>query len=387
MAETKTTNGAAIAEKPAENTGLEKAGEAKTPEVITKPDQYTAALKKWNESFNVLSAFTSISGIAPQHGLVASQVRINLDAAYGKEKISGGGEVYGGLPFLNGAKGQANEELALSKNGLRKIAECAGISYRTERTDPRTIANYWEFKAIASYRGIDGATVTREATMEWDLRDGSERLKGWTANQITEGRKNGLRNCEARAINAVIRECGCGIKQKYTRQELAKPFLVLRVAFQPDMNDPEQRRMVAEAGLRSTSTLYGAPALPAHAAHHDVVDADVVDEEPRPVGSGKAEPPAADPNLPPVEGAVRIVDVRHKDGVSKAGKPWRRYAITDSNGVEHSTFSETFANQAAEFKLSQAWVEIDEQEDGQCRNLVGIAPAGQQPKLPDMSNT
>jgi hypothetical protein len=364
--------------------GLAKPSDVKTPEVITSPDQYTSALKKWNESFNVLSAFTSVSGIAPQHGLVASQVRINLDAAYGKEKVSGGGEVYGGLPFLNGAKGQPNEELALSKNGLRKLAECAGISYRTDRTDPRTISNYWEFKAIASYRGIDGSTVTREATMEWDLRDGSERMKGWTANQITEGRKNGLRNCEARAINAVIRECGCGIKQKYTRAELAKPFLVLRVAFQPDMRDPEQRRMVTEAGLRSTSTLYGPPAAARALPHHEEGD---VDEEtagePRSVGSGTAAPAA---DLPPVEGAVRIEDVREKRGETN-GRKWLRYLITDSNGVQHSTFSETIANKAAEFKISRAWAEVVLVEDGDYKNLKDIIPAGSEPKLPDLENT
>lgn len=387
MAETQTTPGAAVAEKPADNTQLEKTGEAKTPEVITRPEQYTTALKKWTEHFNVLTPFSSISGIAPQHGLIASQVRINTDAAYGSDKIAGGGETYGGLPWLNGARGKADEELAIAKNGLRKIAECAGISYRTERTDPRTLPNYWEFKAIASYRGIDGSVVTREATQEWDLRDGSERMKGWKPNQITEGRKNGLRNCEARAINAAIRECGCGIKQKYTRAELAKPFLVLRVAFQPDMTDPDQRRMVAEAGLRSTSTLYGGgPSLPAHAGPGEVVDAQVVDGEPRSVGAGSATSREPEPDQPPVDGAVRIVDVRSKEGETR-GKKWIRYSITDSHGVVHSTFSESLAQLAAEFKVSKAWVEIEIQEDGDYKNLVGIAPAGQQPKLPAMSET
>lgn len=371
MADSKTTNGTAIADKPSEGTGLEKAGSR--TDIITTPTQFELALAKWTGHYNLLSPFTQITGLAPQHGIIASVVKVNPDPSKG-----GPGEVYDGLLFLGAG------EVAIAKIGLRKIAEGAGISLTTLRTDPRTIQFLWEFKAIATYRGIDGTVVTREATAEWDLRDGSPRLKGWTANQVSEGRKNGLRNAETRAINAAIREFG--IKQKYHRDELKKPFLVLRVAWQPNPNDPNQMRMVAENAMRGTSTLYGgAPALPAHG---EVVEGDVVDGEPRHVGSGAAAPAAKepDPDQPPVEGAVRIVDVRSKTGETR-GKKWTRYLITDSQGVEHSTFSETFANQAAEFKVSQAWVEIHVQEDGDYKNLTGIAPAGQQPKLPDMSNT
>src|SRR3954453_16010110 len=77
-------------------------------------------------------------------------------------------------------------------------------------------------------------------------------------------RKHGLRNCEARAINAAIRECGCGIKEKYSRQELEKPFAVVRVAFLPDMTDPDIKRMVTERALGGTTALYALPptALP-----------------------------------------------------------------------------------------------------------------------------
>lgn len=385
--------GAAVVDQAAPQ-ALTKASEAKTPEIITRPDEYTTALKGWGDKFNVLTPFTSVSGIAPQHGLVASQVRINTDAAYGSEKIAGGGETYGGLPFLNGSRGQQTEELAIAKNGLRKLAECAGISYRTERTDPRTIPHYWEFKAIASYRGIDGSVVTREATMEWDLRDGSERMKGWKPNQITEGRKNGLRNCEARVINAVIRECGCGIKQKYTRAELSKPFLVLRVAFQPDMTDPEQRRMVAEAGLRSTSTLYGPPvrSLGAGSLHDDTVDDDVVDE-PRRVGQGTAAAEATaaaksepDPDAPPSADAVRVVKVDSRNGETK-GRAWTRYTVMDSTGAECSTLDKTVAEEADKARQSKAWVELVCETNGNYRNLIEIIPAGSEPKLPDMENT
>lgn len=350
---------------------------AKRTETITTPTQFEAAIAKWTGNYNLLTPFTQITGLAPQHGIIASVVKINPDPSKG-----GAGEVYNGLPFLNAG------EVALAKIGLRKIAEGAGISITTVRTDPRTIANLWEFKAIASYRGIDGTVVTREATAEWDLRDGSPRLKGWTKNQVEEGRKNGLRNAETRAINAAIREFG--IKQKYTPAELAKPFLVLRVAWQPDPSNPDQMRMVAENAMRGTSTLYGGGALPAAAPHADggFVDAEV--SEPRHVGAGTAEAQSQegkpDPNQPPVEGAVRIEDVREKRGETN-GRKWLRFLITDSQGVEHSTFSDTLATRAAEFKVARAWVEIVVVEDGAYKNLKDIIPAGSEPKLPDMENT
>jgi hypothetical protein len=362
------------------STQLEKPVD-RTPAVITTPDEYTAAMKRWEGRFNVLTPFTSISGLAAQHGIIVSQVKVNPD-----DSKTGPGEVYGGLPFLK------TGEVALAKIGLRKLAECGAISTRTIRTDPRTIAHYWEFKAIASYRGIDGAIVEREATQEWDLRDGSDRLKGWTANQVSEGRKNGLRNCEARAINAAIRECGCGIKQKYSKEELARPFIVLRVAFQPDMTDPEIRKIVTQNALGGTRALY--PHSEPHAAG-DYVDAEV--SEPRAVGSGSTMPaqdtsapasststPKTDPNVPPVEGAVRIAHIAEKEGVGKNGRKFVRYLITDHLGVVLSTFDKQHFDDATRFKASNDWVEIVTEKNGDFVNIIEIIKAGTEPALPGL---
>lgn len=362
-------------------TALAQAGD-RTPDRITTADQFSAALQRWTGRFNVLTPFTTFSGLAASHGLVVSQVKISADASK-----NGPGEVYDGLPFLG------KDEVALAKIALRKLAECAGISTQTFRTDPRTIPHYWEFKAVASYRGIDGVTISREATMEWDLRDGSARLKGWTPQQVQEGRKHGSRNCEARAINAAIREAGCGLKQKYTRAELEKPFVVLRVAFTPDMSDPAVKQIVTTQALSSTAMLY--PARPSQAIA-DVVEPDTPSAaEPRLVGSSaapaaastsaapaQASTPAPDPDRPPSPDAVRIVKVDPKTGTNqKTGRPWTRYSIVDSNGADHSTFDKGLADAAEAFRQSGAWVDITVEQDGQYKNLVEIQPAGRQPSL------
>lgn len=362
---------------------------AGTPAVITTPDEFSTAMARWQkEHHNVLTAFSNIAGLAASHAIQWSMVQLDPDPTKG-----GTEDVYDGLPFLK------KDQVAPAKRGLRKIAEALGISIRIEHLSVGRVRHYWLVKAIASYRGIDGSTVIREACMEWDLRDGSDRLKGWTtAAQISEGRKHGLRACETRAINAVIRECGCGVKQAYTKGELAKPFVAVRVVFLPDYSDPEVKRLVTERALSGTNQLY-APTAPSHVPS---VPAFADDDEPRvkTIGSGstpaanqstgapqsKPPVPATEADQPPTPDAVRIADVRTRQGET-GGKKWTRYIIVDSRGAEHSTFDKGLADYAEKAKAARQWVEIAEEADGQYKNLVEITPAGQQPSLlPDQSD-
>lgn len=341
--------------------------------IITTPAEYTAAMQRWAGRFHVMAPFVNITGLAVDHGILAVQALIDADT-----RKEGANEVYDGLPFLDKEKG----EVALAKRGLRKIAECAGISVTTDRTDPRTIPHYWEVKARAVYKGVDGAPVQREASAEWDLRDGSPRLKGFTARQIEEARKHGLRNAETRAINAAIRECGCGLKQKYTKAELAKPFLMLRVAYQPDRSDPEVRRILTQAHVAGTMALFQG-ARPALAA------APIDDEpttEPRVVGSSTtaaAPAAAAADDAPPCEGAVRVMEVKEvKRGQAKSG-PWTLWKVVDSHGVEYSTLDDEVATAAMQARDARPtpWLELITETKGEYTNLVELRPAGQQPSL------
>lgn len=365
------------------NQALEKA-DSKTPAVITTPEQYRSAMQRWQEHYNVLTPFTNVSGIAPSFGIIASVVKIETDPVKG-EVYSGYLETGAkGMPFLKGERGKPNEELAIAKIGLRKLAECGGISTSTQRTDPRTIPHYWEFKATASYRGLDGSTITREATFEWDLRDGSDRMKGWQANQVTEARKNGLRACEARAINAAVRECGCGIKQKYTREELSKPFVVVRVAFQPDFSDPDIKRMVTQQALSGVNAMYPNASRELPAGEHIIDQEPMSPAEPRHVGSSStSQPPAttkSDADQPPTPDAVRIAKAEFKEGETR-GRKWTKYTIVDSNGVQVSTFDKGHYDDAVRFKAENAWVEIVTERDGEHVNILEIVRAGQQPSL------
>lgn len=65
-----------------------------------------------------------------------------------------------------------------------------------------------------------------------------------------------------RVIRALI-----GMKGTYTMEELKKPFVIPRVTFSPDYNNPEVRRAMLEQGMSSVSNMFGtskALTAPAH---------------------------------------------------------------------------------------------------------------------------
>lgn len=302
-----------------------KKEEIHTPEIITTQEEYSASMLSWKERhYNLLTPFAKISGLAPAHGVIATVVTISIDL--------NDAEAFTNVPYLK------KDQYALAKRGLRKVAEGIGISTQLEYLSVNQIRHYWHVKAIASYRGIDGATVTREGSQEWDLRDGSERLKGWTNNQIDEGRKYGLRNCETRAINAAIRECGCGIKQAYYRDELARAFVAVRVVLKPDMTDPDQKRAVIQAYFGAKSLLYPASSGATETEPASLPEPETVTPaEPVEVMQTDAMPDDAEGfDLPSTEVTTEKAqdDIFHVAGVKRRGKDAAaQYFVETQEGV------------------------------------------------------
>lgn len=313
-----------------------------TPAVITTPEDFVRSRALWQqEQYHVLCPAVNMSGIAQSHGLVASVVRINPDPA--------AGEVYIDKLFCDDEKG----EVALAKIGLSKIMQCAGITVLTERTDPRTIPHYWEMRATGRWRGFDGAIQEIQQTVEYDLRDGAMRIRSFTPKQIMSARAHGLRGCEARAVNAVIR--AFGIKQKYTKDELKRPFVVVRVMFIPDMTNPAIAAIVAQQALAGVGTLYG-PSRPS--VQPPVIDAVAEDPEPAPTGSSTspASPPAAsEPSLP--EYARFVAKVESKTGTTN-GRKWVRSTVILTSGEELVTFDTKVVELAEECAAKKLPVEV-----------------------------
>jgi hypothetical protein len=343
--------------------------------LITTQDQFKRSLENWRgNDFHVLTPAAAFTALPPQWGLLPVKVEIDTNEE--------AGEVYADKLFCSG------DEVAISKNGLTKIAQGAGMSIKTERTDPRTIANYWEVRATVAIVGLDGTRQEWSATEELDLRDGTERSKkvlgrNNAAGALSAARAKGLRGCEARAINAAIRLYG--IKQKYTREELRRPFIVLRMVFQPDMSNPTQAAIATQQAMGGVSALYPSTPLaslpPAQPEVLDVIDGTT---GPRPTAQASRSQSAE-----PAPKPVTVVKVDHD---MDSGD----YAITLEGGVIVFAESAEVGKAAHEAKKSGAGVLVEtEDRDGRAvvtqlqvqKGAAGPSEASQPASMPDGTTT
>lgn len=325
--------------------------EKSTSMQITQPQQLAERIREWQQVAHVLSPAVSISALAPQHVIAPSVVVLNPDVK--------GPDVYQSTLFHGN-----RPECSLTKVALDKIAASAGASYSTRRTDPRTIPCYWEVSARLTYMDFDGTPRVVERSYELDLRDGSELAKSMKPGELAQARRFGLALCESKACNRCAR-AAWGIPSKYATAELQKPFITLRVSFRPDMNDPEQRRMVAARALGGAAALY-----PASGRRDD----DVIDVEPQreelqreepeqqeqqsePAGQAQASTERKAPEPPP--DVPRIVEVREiKNGKRKDGTVWTLRAIKLSDDREGTTLDDQLAEMAEQLCREKAPVEI-----------------------------
>jgi hypothetical protein len=212
----------------------------------------------------------------------------------------------------------------LGKAALDKIAGAAGISWDpmlSRRLDNGAHPYYCHYKAVGRVRDFDGTVRILQGEVEIDMREESpqveeirikaerkakkeNRQSDGGASQILELRKFILRHAESKAKNRAIRSLG--VRTAFDAKELEKPFLVAKVQFTGQSDDPELRKVFAEKLADSFTdagrALYGAPlALPS--AQSDAHD-------PPPVGSvgatdsdfeaeGEDVPPSSRPSSPP----------------------------------------------------------------------------------------
>ena len=273
---------------------------------IRTASELTERIRACQAEAHILSPTVAISSIPPTHAINVAVVVI--DPAVDPQ--SGAGTDVYHQPSIHKRKktGQDYEpvEVSLGKTGLQKIAHAAGINWiESRRIDDGRTPSYWSWTCIGQVIDFDG-TPRRlpPGSVEIDLRDGSPQIGGWTpalwatavqacedrkattakadqwkvkpyaiggwtADRVMGARRFGLRLAESKAMNAAIRNLG--VKQKYTVDELRKPFVVFRCSFVPDMSDPEVKRIVTERALGGTAKLYAhAPA----SQGGDVIDVD-----------------------------------------------------------------------------------------------------------------
>jgi hypothetical protein len=169
--------------------------------------------------------------------------------------------------------GQPEKVTPASHRLLRELAAGAGISAIHALFDKVKYDVAYRV-AIAVRDGLDYRYLG--ASYEWDL-DAQERkirrearknakkaaekkppqefdLEAYVVDRLDQviAERHGL--AETKAINRALR--ATGIRQVYTREEFARPFVVQRIEFAPDMSDPAMQAAVVAKGLQSGAQIF-----------------------------------------------------------------------------------------------------------------------------------
>lgn len=210
---------------------------------LTSVERATAFLADVARVANLVSPVVALDYLPPGHRI--SPRIVQIDAR------TDAGEVYRNPAWCG------ENERALGKVALLKLLNAANVDIiELSRDDDRSDRNVCSYTALAAVPQMDGGKVLRRARKSLDFRPGSPDIKGFTDRQAQEAQKNVESICEAKCLTKLARVV-LGLKQKYTLDELAKPFVVPVLVFEPDMNDPEIKRMVTAAHLGAAASLYG----------------------------------------------------------------------------------------------------------------------------------
>lgn len=166
-----------------------------------------------------------------------------------------------------------NGEVSLDKYHLLSILGAAGGNIDDlKRVGYVDHPHYCECGAWISYRQFDGTWARRSGSAVIDVREplgpnyvsimrDAQANDRDPAPRLAELRKFILPQTESRALNRAI--ANIGVRRSYPVEALAKPFMVVKLAFTGRSEDPEARaqfrKAIADSFLDSSRALYGAP--------------------------------------------------------------------------------------------------------------------------------
>ena len=166
-------------------------------------------------------------------------------------------------------------KVGLSKVALDKISAAAGISWdarQSHRVDDGSDPNYCAWCAVGNMLQLDGTRIQVVGNREIDLRPNSPQIQSLTEkvrnknkkkkpgefqasadDQIRELRQHILGHAETKARLRAVRSIG--IRSSYNPEELKKPFVVARLQWTGQSDDPVLRR---EFALKTADHMLGA---------------------------------------------------------------------------------------------------------------------------------
>ena len=281
-----------------------------------KPDITKELQKAKDAGANLLLPSTEIGELSDWHTPV-------IDKVYLSSKPDDGDVYPAGQA---GQDDSGTKKFRLAAQGLRKLSVCAGLiwhPWETRRIDDMKNRDYVAFQAVGGIRKADGQPVWWKGSYDLDFEIVEEELRdqysakcaNWDKTEehkqayvdrnvrrdMLFKRKHRTKLCESGAMNRVIRSI-LGLKNAYTVEELAKPFVMLRIVLRPDFTDKDVRAKLADTAIKAMVGIYGSETPIETPARDFSGMGDVIDVEPE-----KEEEPGETENVPGDEPSDREV--------------------------------------------------------------------------------
>jgi len=224
---------------------------------------------------NILLPSIKIGNLSPWHELVLEEIYLSTETKDGDIYVQQQGD---------------KPRYAITNQGLIKLGTCAGIMWHpteSKRLDDRSDRDYVSFRAVGGVRKTDGEPYFEKAEYDLDFEvvieeietQYEEKAKSYIKNEtkffirmsedereayiekcirrdILQKRKHKAKLAETGAKNRVRRSL-LGLKSTYTKAEISKPFVVPRTVLRPDYNDPEVKKLMMQASVKSITSVYG----------------------------------------------------------------------------------------------------------------------------------
>jgi hypothetical protein len=145
---------------------------------------------------------------------------------------------------------KGTRKVGLTKIGLWRLEQLAGVSWEDPKTGASTIhrvddgkdSHVCRYQATGYIRDIDGQIRSQSDGFGYDLREDSPQALGMAGHpeQLAKLRQNIEQQTITKAKLRVLRAL-LGVQTSYYPEEMDKPFVVLRMAFNIDSIDPANK--------------------------------------------------------------------------------------------------------------------------------------------------
>jgi hypothetical protein len=228
-------------------------------------DQIKILKKYADEGYNILTPYITLDGLMENHKATIETLKLSPNPQ--------DGDVY---------KDANSSSFILNKHALDKLGLLANIIWPPlvglQRLDDKKNQDYVAYQAYGAIKKADGVMVPCSASYDIDLDVKAENLAFTYKAKGTKDKKTGqqlaeyvdycvsrdirairefkVERCESGAKNRVIRAL-LGLKRAYTKAQLSKPFVSVRINYVPDYNDPHVKQYLLERHLDAQFSLFG----------------------------------------------------------------------------------------------------------------------------------